>query len=106
MRAEIVIAIVAMAAATFATRFAAPAFLARSGISPRLARFLHYVPTAMLTALIAPALLAPRGYLEIAGNSYLLAGAVAALLAYWRQPPLLTMGGGMAVMLLARCLAN
>lgn len=106
MRTEILITIIAMAVATFFTRFASPAILSDSGISPRLKRFLKHVPTAILTALIAPALFAPHGYLEFStGNSYLIAGTIAALLAYFRQPPLITMGGGIAAMLAIRCLA-
>lgn len=106
MRTEVVITIAAMAAATFLTRFASPAMLGDSGISPRLKRFLKHVPTAILTALIAPTLFAPQGYIELStGNSYLIAGAVAALLAYFRQPPIVTMGGGMVTMLAIRSFA-
>lgn len=106
MRTEVVITIAAMAAATFFTRFASPAMLGGSGISPRLKRFLKHVPTAILTALIAPALFAPQGYIELStGNSYLIAGTVAALLAYFRQPPIVTMGGGMVTMLAIRSFA-
>lgn len=105
MRTEIVITIVAMAVATFFTRFASPAILRGSSISPRFKRFLKHVPTAILTALIAPTLFAPQGYIEIStGNSYLIAGTIAALLAYFRQPPLVTMVGGMAAMLTLRSL--
>ncbi|WP_231881954.1 AzlD domain-containing protein [Anaerosporomusa subterranea] len=103
MRTEVVITIVAMAVATFFTRFTSPAILGGAGISPRLKRFLKHVPTAILTALIAPTLFAPHGYIEFStGNSYLIAGTIAALLAYFRQPPLVTMGGGMATMLAIR----
>ncbi|MDF2500112.1 MAG: branched-chain amino acid transport [Anaerosporomusa subterranea] len=103
MRTEVVITIVAMAVATFFTRFTSPAILGGAGISPRLKRFLKHVPTAILTALIAPTLFVPHGYIEFStGNSYLIAGTIAALLAYFRQPPLVTMGGGMATMLAIR----
>ncbi|MEN6412878.1 MAG: AzlD domain-containing protein [Veillonellales bacterium] len=105
MRTEVIITIVAMAVATFFTRFTSPAILGDTGISTKLKRFLKYVPTAILTALIAPALFAPHGYIDFSmGNSYLIAGAIAALLAYFRQPPLITMGGGMAAMLAIRSL--
>lgn len=105
MRTEVVITIVAMAIATFLTRFTSPAILSGASISPCLKRFLKYVPTAILTSLIAPTIFAPHGYIEIStGNSYLIAGTIAALLAYFRQPPLVTMGGGMATMLVLRSL--
>ncbi|MBP2643877.1 MAG: branched-chain amino acid transport [Firmicutes bacterium] len=103
MRTEVVITIVAMAVVTFLTRFTSPVILGGAGISSRFKRFLKHVPTAILTALIAPTLFAPHGYVEVStGNSYLIAGTIAAILAYFRQPPLVTMGGGMAAMLALR----
>ena len=103
MRLEVVLTILCMAAATYFTRFASPLLLDRTGVPRWMVRLLKHVPTAMLAALIAPALLAPQGYLQIGpGNHYLLAGAVAAFMAWRRQPPEVTMGSGMAVMLLLR----
>ena len=103
MRLEVVLIILSMAAATYFTRFASPLLLDRTGVPRWMVRLLKHVPTAMLAALIAPALLAPQGYLQIGpGNHYLLAGAVAAFMAWRRQPPAVTMGSGMAVMLLLR----
>ena len=103
MRLEVVLTIMCMAAATYFTRFASPLLLDRTGVPRWMVRLLKHVPTAMLAALIAPALLAPQGFLQIGpGNHYLLAGAVAAFMAWRRQPPAVTMGSGMAVMLLLR----
>ena len=103
MRLEVVLTILCMAAATYFTRFASPLLLDRTGVPRWMVRLLKHVPTAMLAALIAPALLAPQGYLQIGpGNHYLLAGAVAAFMAWRRQPPAVTMGSGMSVMLLLR----
>jgi len=103
MRLEVVLTILCMAAATYFTRFASPLLLDRTGVPRWMVRLLKHVPTAMLAALIAPALLAPQGFLQIGpGNHYLLAGAVAAFMAWRRQPPAVTMGSGMAVMLLLR----
>ena len=103
MRLEVVLTILCMAAATYFTRFASPLLLDRTGVPRWMVRLLKHVPTAMLAALIAPALLAPQGSLQIGpGNHYLLAGAVAAFMAWRRQPPAVTMGSGMAVMLLLR----
>ena len=103
MRLEVVLTILCMAAASYFTRFASPLLLDRTGVPRWMVRLLKHVPTAMLAALIAPALLAPQGYLQIGpGNHYLLAGAVAAFMAWRRQPPAVTMGSGMAVMLLLR----
>jgi len=103
MRAEEVLIILCMAAATFFTRFASPLLLDRTGVPGWLVRLLKHVPTAMLTALIAPALVAPQGYLQLGPeNHYLLAGAVAAFMAWRGQHPAVTMGSGMAVMLILR----
>lgn len=103
MRLEIVLTILCMAAATYFTRFASPLLLDRTGVPRWLARLLKHVPTAMLAALIAPSLLAPQGFLEISpANHYLIAGSVAAFMAFRRQPPAVTMGSGMAMMLILR----
>lgn len=53
------------------------------GVPPRLERALRYVPAAVLAALVVPALLATDGSLTVLGNDRLLAGALAALVA-WR----------------------
>ncbi|MEG6584275.1 AzlD domain-containing protein [Dendrosporobacter sp. 1207_IL3150] len=106
MRTEIMLTIVAMAIATFLTRFTSPALLGNTRLPDWFVRLLKHVPTAMLTALIAPALLAPKGIVEVAlTNHYLIAGLVAAYVAYRRQPPIATMGSGMAVMLLLRSIS-
>lgn len=103
MRIEFFMNILAMAAATFMTRFVSVGLLGGVGVSAGFGRFFKHVPTAILTALIAPALFAPRGYIELTfSNHYLLAGLVAALVAYHRQPPIVTMGAGMAMMLVLR----
>lgn len=107
LRAEVVLTILAMAAATYATRITSPVLLGRLGIPRWLQKMLKHVPTAMLTALITPALVAPRGFLDLtAGNYYLLAGIAAAFLAYRNHPPAVTMGVGMAVMLALRSLGQ
>lgn len=103
MRSEIVLTILCMATATYFTRFASPLLLGRTGVPRWLSRLLKHVPTAILTALIAPALFAPQGFVEIGpANHYLIAGGVAAFMAYRRQPPAVTMGSGIATMLLLR----
>jgi len=103
MRIEVMLTILVMAAATFATRFSSQALLGNTSIPPWFQRLLKHVPTAMLTALIAPAIFAPQGIVSFAiDNPYLLAGMAAAFLAYRRQSPIVTMGGGMIVMLTMR----
>ena len=107
MNPEVVLTILCMAAATYFTRFASLFLLDRTGVPRWMARLLKHVPTAILTALIAPALLAPQGFLQLGtDNHYLLAGAVAAFMAWRRQHPAVTMGSGIAVMLVLRMGGN
>ena len=53
-----------MALVTFFTRYTMIALFGH-GISPRLQRWLNYVPSAVLSALIAPAALAPQGKIQV-----------------------------------------
>lgn len=103
MSSDIVLIIFGMAAVTFATRFGAQLFFRGAGIPPWIQRWLKHVPTGILTALIVPALVIPRGQLDLTWhNPYLLAGLVAALAAWrFRNVPL-TMGIGMAAILILR----
>jgi len=67
-----------MALATFLTRYTMIALFGH-GLSPRLQRWLNYVPAAVLSALIAPAALAPQGKIELGlPVAALLAGILAA----------------------------
>jgi branched-subunit amino acid transport protein len=90
---------VGMALVTYFTRYTMIAALGRDMALP-LRRWLGYVPPAVLSALIAPAALAPRGHLEIGPHVWAtLAGAAVA----WRtRNVLLTILGGMAVFWLLR----
>ena len=102
---EILLIIAGMAAATFFTRFACLALFSRNGVPEWMGKWLKHVPTAILTALIAPALLLPQGSLDISiGNHYLLAGCVAAATAYKSRSVIATMTLGLAVMFALRWL--
>lgn len=103
MRYEIMLIIAGMAAVTFFTRFGALALLKQTGLPAWVERWLKHVPTAVLTALIAPPLLVPQGYIDISfGNHYLLAGILAAAAAYAYRNAILTMGLGITVILSLR----
>ena len=66
---------------------------------PFLGRALRFVPTAVLTAVVVPPLLYDDGALEASlGNERLLAGLVAALIAWRTRSVLFTLGGGMATL--------
>jgi branched-subunit amino acid transport protein len=64
-------------------------------------RALRFVPPAVLSAIIAPALLLPDGRLDLTpGNFRLLAGVVAILVAWRTKSALLTIVAGMGALLL------
>ena len=70
-----------MAAITFLIRYAMFAATGRFEIPALVARTLRFVPPAVLTAIIVPAVLMPGGKgLELGPESPQLAGALAALL--------------------------
>ena len=91
--------VLVIGAATYGLRVA---FLARGtpGALPPLAQeTLRFVPAAVLSALILPALLQPAGALDLStGNARLLAGILAALVAWRTRNALVTVGSGMAAL--------
>ena len=94
-------AIVLSGAGTFAMRasfLAAAHRLAR--VPPALARVLCQIPPAALAAIIAPALVRPEGRLDLA-QPRLLAGALAAAVAWRTRNVGLTLAVGMAVVIVA-----
>jgi branched-subunit amino acid transport protein len=103
MRSDILIIILAMTAVTYFTRAGSLALLSRTGIPTWFEKWLKHVPTAILTALIMPSLLVPGGALDISfHNHYLLAGIIAAYIAFKTSNALLTMLIGMSAMLIMR----
>ena len=86
-------------AVTFVLRLSFIALLGRIEIPLLLGRVLRFVPAAVLTAVVIPLLLYDNGALEVSlGNERLLAGLVAALIAWRTRGVLLTLGGGMATL--------
>ena len=84
---------------TFALRLSFIALLGRIQIPPILRQALRFVPAAVLTAVVIPLLLYKNGALEASlGNERLLAGLVAALIAWRTRSVLFTLGGGMATL--------
>lgn len=69
-------------------------------------RALRFVPPAVLSAIIFPELLRPAGVLDISlDNLRLLAGIIAALVAWRTKNALLTIGAGMAALWILQSLA-
>ncbi|HWQ30905.1 MAG TPA: AzlD domain-containing protein [Negativicutes bacterium] len=105
MNTELLLIIMGMAAATYMTRIGAQLLFARTGMPEWLERWMKHVPTAFLTALIVPAVLMPKGCLDISsGNSYLFAGIVSVVAAWKTGNVLITILLGMTVMVTAKLL--
>ncbi len=78
------LAILGMGVITYAIRLSLFLLPERVMLPPWLLRALRYVPAAVLSAIILPELLLPAGALDVSlGNERLLAGLVAAVVA-WR----------------------
>jgi branched-subunit amino acid transport protein len=94
-----------MALVTFGVRYPVLAIVGRVDLPPAVARALRYVPPAVLTAIVAPAVLMPEGDLALGLDNAYLIGALAAGLVAWRARSLLaTIGIGMAAFLIWRAL--
>ena len=85
-----VLMIAGMFAVTFSVRYPVLAFVSRIELPELLTRSLKYVPAAVLSAIIAPAVLMPDGQqLEIHWQNAYLIGALVALVVAWRTKNLL-----------------
>jgi len=105
MRTEIFLIIIGMTAVTFFTRFASAVLFRKAGIPASFERWMKHVPTGILTALIMPALLLPKGYLDVSiQNHYLLAGLVAIAATCFFRNAIVTMSLGLIVILSLRWL--
>ena len=93
------ITILGAGAVTFALRFSFIALLGRIEIPPFFGLALRFVPAAVLTAVVIPLLFYADGALDASlGNERVLAGLVAALIAWRTRNVLFTLGGGMATL--------
>ncbi|WP_022964091.1 AzlD domain-containing protein [Halopseudomonas pelagia] len=98
--------IAGMAVITFAIRYTLFAVGHRVRFSPLVTQALSYVPVAVLTAIVAPAMLMPDGaHLDLAlDNAYLIAGIVAIVIAAKWRNLLATIIGGLAFFFIWRWL--
>jgi branched-subunit amino acid transport protein len=93
------IAMIVAGLATYSMRLAFIQAYGRRRIPDWMARSLRFVPPAVLTAIIFPELLMRSGGVELSlGNFRLLAGIVAALVAWRTKNVMLTVVAGMAVL--------
>jgi len=95
--------ILGMAAITFLMRYSLFAW-PNLRFPPLVRQGLHYVPTAVLTAIVIPGMLLPDGehWQLTLTNAYLLAGVVAIGIAALSRNLLATIGGGLLVFFLLR----
>ena len=81
---------------TFGMRFSLIYLFGKFQIPETMRRALHYVPPAVLSAIIAPELLFPVKHLDLSlGNTRLLAGIIATLVAWYSKNTLFTIIAGM-----------
>src|SRR5206468_1237065 len=85
--------------ASWNLEFALPLTFVALLVPPAVRRALRFVPPAVLTALAAPAMLRPAGGVDLSlTNLHLVAGSVAALVAWKTRSALLTIAAGMAML--------
>jgi len=86
---------------TFAMRFSFIYAFGRVAVPPALHRALRFVPPAVLSAIIFPAVLMPNDRLDLSfANHGLTAAAVAVAVAVWTRKTLPTIAAGMAALLI------
>jgi branched-subunit amino acid transport protein len=92
--------IAGMALVTFAARYPVLALVSKIELPSSLLAMLRFIPPAVLTAIIVPSLLAPNGHgLEFSfSNDTLIAGIVAALVAWRTRNVLITLAIGMVAL--------
>jgi len=99
MATSLWLTLLGMGLITYGIRLSMILLLGRVRISEDWQRALRLVPPAVLSAIIFPELLRPAGSLDISlGNARLLAGIIAAVVAWRTKNALLTIGVGMAAL--------
>lgn len=100
MTAQEVLLVLGMAIVTFAARYPVLALVSKVNLPPSLLSALKFIPPAVLTAIIVPTLLLPRGdTVDFSlSNDYLIAGLLTTLVAWRTKNLLLTLGIGMAAL--------
>lgn len=93
------LAILGMGVITYLIRLSLFILPERVMLPPWLLRALRYVPAAVLSAIILPELLLPTGTLDLSlGNERLLAGVVAAVVAWRTRNVFIIVAVGMMVL--------
>ncbi len=91
--------IAGMALVTFSIRYPVLALFSKIPLPENVFRALRFVPPAVLTAIIAPALFLPHGQFSVnLDNAHLYAGLAAILIAWRSKNLLITILLGMAIL--------
>jgi len=97
------LAIVAMGLITYGLRLSMIILFGRVAMPEVMRRALRFVPAAVLAAIVLPELLIPGGRFALPPeNARLVAGVVAAGVAWWTRNVFLTIATGMAVLWILR----
>jgi len=97
MRAELILAFVAMTAATYFSRAFLTVSVSRVRISPYLERCFSFIPYAVLSAMVTPYLLLPGGNGKILPlDPWTISGALTLFVSYRTKNLILSVGGGIA----------
>lgn len=80
----IFLTILGMALVTYIPRLAPAWVLSSRNLPPAVARFLSFVPTAVLSALLLPSLVVTDGHLDASSQNIFLWAAIPTLLMAWR----------------------
>ena len=104
--AELWLTVAGMGVVTFAMRLLPIVLLERVSLPALVQRGLRFVPPAVLSAIIFPELLVRNGALDVSfGNTRLIAGLVAALVAWRTRNVIVTIVVGMATLWLLQAVA-
>lgn len=88
--------VLGMVAVTYGARLSVIALLGEAGLPAAVRSALRYVPPAALAAIVFPALFMPDGTLNLStGNARLIAGIIAAAVAWRSRSALLSIAVGM-----------
>ncbi|MFS8629002.1 MAG: AzlD domain-containing protein [Limnochordales bacterium] len=98
MDAEVLLIVAAMAAVTYLPRMVPLVWLSGRDFPPLVMEWLSLLPAALLGALVAQAVFAPGGALDLSWRNPMIVPAVVAGVVAWRRRSLaLTVLSGMAV---------
>ncbi len=91
--------VIGMGIITYAIRLSMIVLLEKVEITPTIKQALHFVPPAVLSAIIFPELLQPGGTIDLSfSNERLLAGFLAMIVAWRTKNVLFTIAAGMAAL--------